>query len=661
MSRNPSILVLTDGTDPRAAGRLDPDWIETVVNAKGGPRLRIEAYAGDEEPDRFLSRIAATAPDAGIVAAGGSRFLDALPDVLQDDGATSARRIHRVNVLERCALLHEDAERAKELAVRQLRLACAKADEDRPIECVEAGVASRVAVFGCGTAALDATEALLEQGLAVTQVAAPDRSYGPVPQSDLIEFIPDAEIDQIAGSWGRFRITLRQPDGIRYVEAGAIVIAARPFLRPLRLSEEMALSGRVAALSAWTLQLVDLPSPERVCIWMDHQNQESRAVAYATFAAAEKALDLGYEVTLLFRSVPVYGEAGQERYDRVRAAGATLIRYEEPPEATVTADGIRLDVRDVILPEDKIAVHADRLIIPEKLLPGERNEQLAKVLHQSLDEEGFFQPNNVRHLPVGSPKRGVYYVGSAHRDVDPEQTIDEARAAAAQIASLLNVPTVRVPQELVSIDDRPCVGCLTCLRSCRHDAIRIDPGKRTPTFDAHACWECGVCAAVCPRKAIVRSSFSYDQLSAVLDEATTEIAGKRPTVAFLCRNSAADALEAAGRLNLTIPDDVVWIEVPCAGHISETEIVRTLVKGAGRVEVFGCHHDNCRSEIGSVSAHRQTAAVRRSLAAMGLEPDSVRFHSIAANEPYRLVHLLWNEHPATDAGEPSETKGAVHG
>ena len=51
-----------------------------------------------------------------------------------------------------------------------------------------------------------------------------------------------------------------------------------------------------AALSAWALQLEYLPSPERVCIWMHHQGQESRSVAYTTFAAVEKALDLGYEV-----------------------------------------------------------------------------------------------------------------------------------------------------------------------------------------------------------------------------------------------------------------------------------------------------------------------------------------------------------------------------
>ena len=661
MSDNRKTLVLLDASPSLLESGLEMDRI--VRELKKAPEVQLVELRPEDAPDiaaAFAEQCRQAAP-GGVVAVGGSGFLDVLPDVAICKDDTDAHRLFRVNVLERCAMLHENMAVASDLALRQIHVAIAAARTALPLAFADQPVSRRVAVLGYGEAGLLVAEMLRNQGLPVTMIAAPDRAYADSRAPEDVDLMRDAVIDDIAGNVGAFRLTLRTGGETVPLEAGAIVVAARPHLQPLRLSEEMSLSGRVTALSAWTLQLDELPTPERVCIWMDHQGQEARSVAYSTYLAAERSLELGYNLTILFRNAPVYGATGQLRYDRIRQAGATLIRYDQDPTWTLSNDRIRFDVQDVILPEDTLSFEVDRIVVPEKVLPSKMNGPLARMLHQPLDDDGFFQPCNVRHLPVGSPRRGLFYVGNAHRDVDPEETADEARAAAAQITALLAPGKVRVPRELVTVDKRICASCLTCLRSCQHGAIRLEPGKRSVQFIAEACWECGVCAAVCPRKAITRSSFSEAQLVEAIGQATAELSGARPRVVFGCRNSASDALESAGRLGLHVPDDMVWIEVPCAGHLSENEIAATLIQGAASVDVFGCHHDNCRSEIGSLSAHRRTEEVRRSLAALGLDANAVRFHTIAANEPYRLVHVLWKRE-STIANESTNSTGErAHG
>ncbi len=47
-----------------------------------------------------------------------------------------------------------------------------------------------------------------------------------------------------------------------------------------------------------------------------------------------------------------------------------------------------------------------------------------------------------------------------------------------------------------------CIGCKKCLDSCYFNAIAWDEGKKQPVFDRYGCEGCGVCASICPEKAI---------------------------------------------------------------------------------------------------------------------------------------------------------------
>ena len=67
------------------------------------------------------------------------------------------------------------------------------------------------------------------------------------------------------------------------------------------------------------------------------------------------------------------------------------------------------------------------------------------------------------------------------------------------------------------------------------------------------------------------------------------------------------------------------------------KIVAPFVLG---VLVLGCHHDNCRSLWGSDLSHKRVDKVGASLEAIGVQGERVQFHTLAANEPHRMMHLL---------------------
>ncbi len=201
--------------------------------------------------------------------------------------------------------------------------------------------------------------------------------------------------------------------------------------------------------------------------------------------------------------------------------------------------------------------------------------------------------------------------------------------------------------------------CLTCLRSCYHGAIDLAADGSNVEFEPGACWECGLCASVCPQKAITRLFSPEIELQVAVETAGLPIRGHAPVVAFCCQNSAVPALEQAGRLGLELPERVVPVEVPCAGYVSQSEILGALNAGAERVLVVACHEYNCRSCHGSTSAHGRSGQVRGDLESLDLGADRVSFHSVAANESHRLVHILGDAAGETTGTTPE--REAAHG
>ncbi len=60
-------------------------------------------------------------------------------------------------------------------------------------------------------------------------------------------------------------------------------------------------------------------------------------------------------------------------------------------------------------------------------------------------------------------------------------------------------------------DAERCDGCMSCMRACPTDAVRVRKGRAAKLSDR--CIDCGECIRVCPRTAIVPRTMQLADLS----------------------------------------------------------------------------------------------------------------------------------------------------
>ena len=74
--------------------------------------------------------------------------------------------------------------------------------------------------------------------------------------------------------------------------------------------------------------------------------------------------------------------------------------------------------------------------------------------------------------------------------------------------------------EKVKADPQKCVAYLTCIRVCPHGAIqlvRVDGSKEVAEISDLACDACGICAAICPAKAIKFQGYRDEEILAQIE------------------------------------------------------------------------------------------------------------------------------------------------
>jgi coenzyme F420-reducing hydrogenase delta subunit len=132
------------------------------------------------------------------------------------------------------------------------------------------------------------------------------------------------------------------------------------------------------------------------------------------------------------------------------------------------------------------------------------------------------------------------------------------------------------------------------------------------------CDACGMCAAICPAKAIeLRGA----------NELETNISVKERMLAFCCENSAAIAANVSFR-NM----DVKTESIPCGGSINGESIAAALKK-YDRVLVAVCADEACKHFDGSKRACLQTEKVKRAMEKLGLDPERIEFLQISHAMP----------------------------
>ncbi|MGD0447893.1 MAG: hydrogenase iron-sulfur subunit [Candidatus Dormibacteria bacterium] len=113
--------------------------------------------------------------------------------------------------------------------------------------------------------------------------------------------------------------------------------------------------------------------------------------------------------------------------------------------------------------------------------------------------------------------------------------------------------------------------------------------------------------------------------------------GERSIVAFLCRECAYSAADAAGNARTPLPPTIRTIMVPCTGRVSPLHLLAALAEGADGVYVAGCLEGQCHYRVGNFHALDRVAFVRSLLESVGVEPERAAMFTMSAADTPRFV------------------------
>ncbi len=453
------------------------------------------------------------------------------------------------NIRDQCSWVHyNQPDKATYKAKDLVRMAVARAGTLRSFADQRLEVDQRAIVLGAGVAGMTAALGLADQGFEVSLIERESQLGGIARQirhllgdvdpqaylADLIDRVTGhekinlytgAELDELAGHVGNFRVTVRQGDQSVEVGGGAVIVATggKPYepteyrypdsdkiVTQLELEEKLA-DPQFSKDLKQVVMIQCVGSREekhmycsRVCC------QEAVKNSLAIKKANPKA-----QVFVLFRDLRTYG-LNEVYYEQAREAGVVFIRFDPEKQPEVSLDGsLRVTVTDSDLGRP-VVLNPDVLVLSAAVRPHGQTEAVSKALKVPLNADGFFLEAHIKLRPLDFGTEGIFLAGLAHAPKTIAESISQAQGAAARAATIISRPLLDRSGIVSEVDQESCAGCLTCVRLCPYD-VPIIGEDGVAVIEPASCQGCGVCAAACPRKAITTRHYDDQQLVAKMD------------------------------------------------------------------------------------------------------------------------------------------------
>ncbi len=444
-----------------------------------------------------------------------------------------------------------DPKAATEKAKDLVRMAVAKAALVEPLHQVSLGLTQSALVVGGGVAGMEAALGIADQGFPVTIVEKEDRLGGVALQlrstwrgesiGDYVQGLvsrveghPNIKVNlgstvkKTAGIIGNYTTTIAPVNGSgsqTVLEHGATIMAtggheytpteygygqndrimtALQFDAAFRTNDDRVKNAQ----SAVFIQCVGSRIPERpYCSRICCTHSLESAVSL-------KKADPDRDVYVLYRDMRSYGFR-EDLYREAREKGVFFIRFdlEDPPRVS-TDGGITLAVTDHVL-RRPIELHPDLLVLASAIIPND-NKGLSEQFKVPVNAEGFFIEAHAKLRPVDFASDGLYLAGLAHYPKSIDETIAQAKAAAARALRILSKPSIMVGGVVADVSSDKCAACLTCVRTCPYQVPYIGE-EGYAVIDPARCQGCGACVAECPGKAITLQHFTDAQIMAKTD------------------------------------------------------------------------------------------------------------------------------------------------
>lgn len=466
-------------------------------------------------------------------------------------GGLNKYTFEMANIRDQCSWVHmHEPEKATEKAKDLVRSAVAKARLIQPLADLSVPVNHNGLVIGGGVAGMVSALDLAEQGFKTYLVERDDKLGGQALklystyQGDRVQPYVEDLIDQInrhplidvylnttiqdaSGFVGNFTSALvdKQSKETR-LDHGTIIIATGgksytpkeylygkdpDVLLSLELDQEFIRGGDrfKHTKCAVFIQCVGSRIPERPYCSRTCCTNSIRS------ALILKELNPDMDIYILYRDIRTSGEK-ERLYTEARDRGILFIRYDPEDKPKVEKENARLKVTvtDHVL-QRPLQISPDMIILATAVVPHDPLS-LSKLYKISTTPEGFFLEAHMKLRPVDFATDGMFLAGLCHFPKPIEESIAQAKAAAARAATILAKESIEMEPIVSVVDEDNCNGCGICERVCPYGAMHLIEinglikAQSTPA----SCKGCGLCASSCPSKAVDMCHFSQHQIKA---------------------------------------------------------------------------------------------------------------------------------------------------
>jgi len=608
---------------------------------------------------KMLSRIKEGNIERVVVAGCSPEFSEHIFREILEESGVNGNLLSMANIREQCSWAHEGD--VTEKAVELVKMAVNRVRLLQPVEKKELAVNKEVLVVGGGFSAISAALQLSRIGLRTTLLEEeavlgdrpgklesfygvdPGAAIGAVEGDRNIEILTSAEMTALEGKIGDFKVGIRREGQEVLRKYGAIVLATE-YETELALDSGMKSGPNIVSQEQLSNMLSDprlKTKPKSVGFVFDFCDENSRFPTLATLHnALEAKKNWDSEIYVFYKSLKVDSRGVETLYKEARDCGVVFLKSEVAPRISVENGQVKIEARDIFLGED-ITLTCDLLVAEELRRPVEGSERLSFLLSVRRDSRGFFQDENVHLYPVGSERKGIFFIGGCRGDLDLGRVLADISSVVVNVHELLSSGKALVDVERVRADPQKCVACLTCIRVCPHGAIQLvrsDDSKEVAGISDLACYACGICAAICPAKAIIFKGYGDDEILAQIEAVKESLDGRN--MAFCCEHSAYPAADLAGRLRLHYRNNLRIIRVPCAGQVDVFHILKAFENGAASVLVMGCEEGACHHITGNARAKERVRYSKMLLKEVSVDDGRVRMFNLSPNAPHKFVKAV---------------------
>lgn len=337
------------------------------------------------------------------------------------------------------------------------------------------------------------------------------------------------------------------------------------------------------------------------------------------------------DIYVFYMDIRAFGKGFEDLFVRSKREGVKYIRGLPSEIAEDKKQNLCLKGENTLISE-LYNIEADLVILSVGLLPREDMEIMKGMLNLSKTSDGFYMEAHPKLRPVDTSTGGIYLCGTSESPKDIKDAVTQASAAAARASIIMRKGEVKVEAITSELYSEKCKACGMCAKVCPYKAIVFDSErKEPPKLIEAACAGCGTCGAECRFEAIVMRHFTDDQIIAQIDAATSSDVHEK-VVAFCCNWCSYAGADTAGTSRMQYPPNVRIIRTMCSGRVSEKFVIHAFERGAPVVLVSGCHFGDCHYIDANHHTEKRIKRIWTKMKTWGLREERLQLEWISAAE-----------------------------